>query len=1110
MKKLFFVLLAVMACVNATATTYGYLRVKKADGTEKALPTDGLKLTYNNGQMVATRSSESTTFALSTLSSMYFSDNGTSDATTLVGDVNQDGKVDVTDVTTLINMILGNVDVDATVADLNGDQDVNVSDVTELINIILGTSEAPSRVKATADDIQTMWVCVGEVKYAFPTEYVDIATYSNSGATLTVLDKSFSISEIDSIYIDNEDFSDGNIAVTYAGNAAEVVVAGDIASHITAMANNAHVAVLQDATVVDEYVYTLQGTSSNGSFYHDGEYKISLALNGVTLNNPDSAAINIRNGKRIAVELVAGTTSTLTDGANGSQKGCFAVKGHAEFKNGGTLNITGNSKNAFWGKEYVELKKTVGAINILGAVADGFNVNQYYEQKGGTVTIKNVGDDGIQVSYETDDDDVVLTDAENTGEFTLSGGSINMTLDSDGGKGIKTVSKFNMSGGSLTMVQSGNLVIEDNDISYSTCVKADSAINITGGTIDLTNTAPGGKGLNTDGTINIDESKATTNITVKANGAGGAAEVSGSGGGSTQSGSYKMYVSLPNSGGGMGPGGGSNPWSKVYLYKSDGTLVQQLTQTTTRTAGYSTVTFYYYDFQANTTDTYYFKADDYTSRGTTYTIRTSDISGPTDGADIYYSISNSYTTSGTTRTYSLTNVTTTYGGSSDQGEDSGESYNASGIKADGDITIGGGTITVQNSGAMSKSIKSKATVTINGGNITLTPTGAMQVISSDASYSQGVKSDYYVQNGGSVTINSGGVAGKGISTNYDFTVNGGTLNVTATGAGQYVGSNRYTTKGLKADGNMTIAAGTVTVATTQNGAKAIKVNGNYVQGTSDGNGPTVTLSTQGQRLTNGSSSGGWGGGMGGKTTGQGGAAKGIKAEGTLTIYGGTTQVTTQADGGEGLEGKNGVYINGGQHYLKCYDDCISTNGPIQFNGGITVAYSFGNDAVDSNYGRSGAITIGNGVVLAYATTGGAEEGLDCDNNSYIQITGTGIAISAGGSQGGGGWGGSGNTISGAKQGYYFHTSSISYASGRYYTLSTSAGQNLVTYSFPEVSSSFTSSLSLFTATGMTSGSSYKVTYSTTAPTDATTAFHGLYLGSSQVGSSSLISSFSAK
>lgn len=53
------------------------------------------------------------------------------------GDVNGDGNVDVSDVTALINMILGTTPADLEVADINADGILDVTDVTALINAIL-------------------------------------------------------------------------------------------------------------------------------------------------------------------------------------------------------------------------------------------------------------------------------------------------------------------------------------------------------------------------------------------------------------------------------------------------------------------------------------------------------------------------------------------------------------------------------------------------------------------------------------------------------------------------------------------------------------------------------------------------------------------------------------------------------------------------------------------------------------------------------------------------------------------------------------------------------------------------------------------------------------
>ena len=342
-------------------------------------------------------------------------------------------------------------------------------------------------------------------------------------------------------------------------------------------------------------------------------------------------------------------------------------------------------------------------------------------------------------------------------------------------------------------------------------------------------------------------------------------------------------------------------------------------------------------------------------------------------------------------------------------------------------------------------------------------------------------------------------------------------NVTTQYEGGSVGStsssDSFTAKGLKVDGTAHILGGTINIKMSGAGGKGIKVEGDYIQGREDGTGPTLTVATTGSKYSAGGSSsggntGGWGGPGGGfpGEDSSGSSAKAIKVEGTIVLYGGQSEISTTSDGAEGLESKvkapGSITVKGGQHYFHCYDDCINSAGGINFEGGTCVCYAYGNDAVDSNYGQSGAIVIGDGNILTYTTKGSPEEGLDCDNNSYIRITGAGNVVALGGAQGGG----SSSGIGSATQGYVLSTSSLSLQPGRYYTLSDASDTNLFTFS---VEAAFASSMSLITATGMKSGSSYTLKYDTAAPTDATTAWHGFYIGGTAAGTSN-VATFTAK
>ena len=65
----------------------------------------------------------------------------------LRGDVNRDGSITITDVMSLVNIILGKdstepLDYDHEAADVNMDSNITITDVMTLVNIILGKNQS--------------------------------------------------------------------------------------------------------------------------------------------------------------------------------------------------------------------------------------------------------------------------------------------------------------------------------------------------------------------------------------------------------------------------------------------------------------------------------------------------------------------------------------------------------------------------------------------------------------------------------------------------------------------------------------------------------------------------------------------------------------------------------------------------------------------------------------------------------------------------------------------------------------------------------------------------------------------------------------------------------
>ena len=363
---------------------------------------------------------------------------------------------------------------------------------------------------------QTLNVKVGQVTYQFPAEQAGVMNYTD-GTNLTVMDKVFSLAEVNTMYVDEAKVKDNTVNVVYNETSAAVTVAGNVAKYLTVSVSGAHVKIEQSSDVEEEITYTLSGSSVDGEFYMSGSYKATIILNGLTLTNTtpvtSGAAVHIQNGKRIKVKVVEGTSNTLVDAANGSQKGAFYVKGHPEFSGKGTLTVNGNVKHAIKSGEYITVKDAT--IIVQSAIGDGINCGQYFLLESGVLNISGVEDDGIQC--DIDDTDFGSTgetadhEDEDSGNIYLGGGQITINTAGIAAKGVKSEGDLIVRGGVIDITTTGNGKWDEEDVKTkaAACLGSDAKVVISGGTLTLTSTGAGGKGINCDAAFELSGGEVT-------------------------------------------------------------------------------------------------------------------------------------------------------------------------------------------------------------------------------------------------------------------------------------------------------------------------------------------------------------------------------------------------------------------------------------------------------------------------------------------------------------------------------------------------------------------------------------------------------------------------
>jgi trimeric autotransporter adhesin len=336
------------------------------------------------------------------------------------------------------------------------------------------------------------------------------------------------------------------------------------------------------------------------------------------------------------------------------------------------------------------------------------------------------------------------------------------------------------------------------------------------------------------------------------------------------------------------------------------------------------------------------------------------------------------------------------------------------IRCDSTMVISGGTINMTVSGAQSKGLKSGKNMLLSGGTITINASGAAVLGASgsgyDPSYCTGIKCDSsIVISGANITITSTGTGGKGISSDKNVTMTGGTVKISTSGAGAtYKNSSgatdSYNATCITADGNINILGGSVTTSSSGSGGKGLSADGAITLGES-GNSPSITITTTGAKfLVSGTD---YSHPKAIKSTGAininngdiviSSADDGIHSEASITQVGGNITISKSY---EGVESKT-ISIKGGTLSVTASNDGINatagtTSGGTESNDGSLLAVSGGiisvvvssGDGFDSN----GSITMSGGTAIIQGPPSSPEVGIDY--NGTFSITG-GLLIATG-------------------------------------------------------------------------------------------------------------------
>lgn len=282
------------------------------------------------------------------------------------------------------------------------------------------------------------------------------------------------------------------VTVTYSSDGASVSGYSAVADVMNVSVSGARVTI--NYSGAENVVYKLSGSSSNGQFKLYSEKKQAIWLSGLSLTNPDGAAIDNQSGKRTFIYVDG--SNTLSDGSSAA----YATSGDVDYDDEdgeytGTAGIKADNYFGMTGGTVTITNTGSGGKGLSAGSQDFYSTNGSLTDSyisGGTLTIKTSGNEsndvsakGVKIGWSTKSGNKVTAFA---GNVNISGGSI--VVSSSKSEAFEAKGNLNISGGSLYASSNGD-----------DAINSGGELNITGGYVYAYSSANDAMDANHDFTL---------------------------------------------------------------------------------------------------------------------------------------------------------------------------------------------------------------------------------------------------------------------------------------------------------------------------------------------------------------------------------------------------------------------------------------------------------------------------------------------------------------------------------------------------------------------------------------------------------------------------------